>query len=863
MNDLPRKKFFILDGTSLIYRAFFAIRPLQNSKGMATHAILGFTKTLQKFINEKNPDHLVIVFDAKGPTFRHQAFENYKTHRKPMPDDLVIQLPWIKNLVKASGILTLEISGFEADDVMGSLAEKAKSVFDVFVVSPDKDMLQLIQPHVHVMPDPSQEKILDEPDVKELWGVLPCQITDFLGLVGDTSDNIPGIPGVGPKTATALLQKFKTIEEIFEKNWSTIGKTKKSSLLEHQKIAELSKNLASLSLEVPFKFSWEETKIQAKNQDELLRIFEELEFKDFLREASPSQTSTYNIIRPQDIHEIDEMNQVLQQHPKMGMAIHFEKISPFEPSLLGIGVMTPDQKAYYLSLQEKNRDFSKFFHLLKDASIQKIGYDLKGQSLILESSHLSLSGITFDIKVAAFLANSTTHFKDFRELASFFLKTNIAAQEVETPESVVQEAALSLELEPILSSMLQKSDQTELFCKIEMPLIEVLAEMEKTGIPLELSQLEKMSHEFQNLLKKLELKIHTFAEESFNIHSSKELSKILFEKLKLPPIKKTKTGYSTDASVLTELTSHHPIIPLLLEYRQISKLKSTYVDALPSLVHPKTGRLHTTFSQTSAETGRLASLNPNLQNIPVRSHLGKKIRAAFVAPEHHILLSADYSQIELRVLAHLSEDPKLIQAFEMDEDIHRSTAQEIFGVAEEKITDEMRAKAKVINFGIIYGMGTFGLSKELGISIEESKHFIEAYHQRFPQVHEFLKLILEKAKENGYVTTLFGRRRYLPNLKSSQISLRQLAERMAINTPIQGTAADLIKIAMINVHHALKENSLSSKISLQIHDELILIVPEKEEGTIQSLLKEKMENVTPLRVKLKININQGKNWMEL
>ncbi|MBI1884152.1 MAG: DNA polymerase I [Chlamydiae bacterium] len=860
MKTSSRQTLYIFDGTSLIYRAFYAIRLLRNSKGEPTNAVFGFAKMLQKFITEHAPTHLAMVFDAKGPTFRHEAFEDYKAHRKPMPDELVMQLPWIKDLSKAYGLSVFEISGVEADDVIGSLAKKAQENFEVLVISPDKDILQMVGPHVRVIPNPAENLILNEKGVEERHGVRASQIPDLLALIGDSSDNIPGVTGVGPKTAVLLLQEFENLEQIFETPWSQKGKIRKVALIPHEKEARLSKQLATLNLEVPLEISPEDTALKEKDIPRLTEIFKTLEFRDFLKEIAPHPEASTSTPFPTAKNKIASNFRIDAGKP-IGLALRAEGDHPLKMRLIEVAIALSPQETYSLSLGDQNT-LDSLRKILKDPQVLKVGYDLKRIKLILENHNLPLEGLFFDVMIASFLINPSLHHQNLTDLANYFLKSPPPI--LKDPSQVtVQDSLITLELMPILEAQLKDSGQENLFQKIELPLIEVLADMEKTGIPIDRAQLQKMSHDFEHSLQELEKKIHAGAGESFNIQSTKELSKILFEKLKLPVLKKTKTGYSTNAEVLTQLIDHHLIIPLLLEFRQISKLKSTYVESLPLLVHPETGRLHTTFHQTIAETGRLSSSEPNLQNIPIRSTLGKKIRSAFVAPPETLLVSADYSQIELRVLAHLSGDPGLMTAFEQDEDIHRWTAQAIFHVQESEVDDTMRSKAKTINFGILYGMSVYGLSKELGVSSEEAGHFMNQYFQRFPQVQDFLKGILEKARREGFVTTLMGRKRYLPDLTNPQMQIRQMAERMAINTPIQGTAADLMKMAMLKVHQALTASHLKSKMVLQIHDELIFIVPQNELKKIKPLIQENMENVFPLKVKLKVDIHTGKNWMEI
>ncbi len=856
MNQNARENFFILDGTSLVYRAFYAIQNLKNSSGFPTNAIFGFIKILQKLIRDKKPDHLIIVLDAKGPTFRHIEYEEYKAHRKPMPDELVMQLPFIKEVVQAYGLPLFEISGFEADDVIGTLAQKAKEKFNVFIVSPDKDILQLVESSIEVIPNPSEELILNEEGVHKLYGIPAKKMTDFLGLVGDASDNIPGVQGIGPKTATLLLNEFDSLEKIFEESWTQKGRIKKESLIEHEKVAKFSKMLATIRLDVPIELP--ENKKPDLNREKLTELFQKFEFRDLLRECLPASTS-FHWEKVEDSKKCESIFSRIEKEGEVSFALHTQDLLSSK-QILGLAMTLSEEETYYFPLQKNSQII---FNLLQNPSIKKTGYDLKVSRQILEAQKKSLNGLSFDIMIACFLVNPSLHLESLKDIAAHFLSLSVPSDLDLTEESVSLISSAIFRLKNILKDMLIQSGQKDLFEEMEMPLVEVISDMETEGIPLHIPYLQAMSKELEKTLGLLIKDIHELSGEIFNINSPKELSKILFEKLKLPTLKKTKTGFSTNAEVLDSLAEKHEIIPKILEYRQLGKLKSTYIDALPLLVNSQTGRLHTTFSQTTAETGRLASTNPNLQNIPIRSSLGKKIREAFVAPPKTVLLSADYSQIELRILAHLSEDPGLIQAFERNEDIHRSTASAIFNIDPKEVSEAQRSKAKAINFGIVYGMGSFGLAKGLKISIKEAEDFIRYYYERFQNVKSFIQHTLQKAREQGYVTTLFNRRRYLPDMNSPNPQLRQMAERMAMNTPIQGTAADLIKLAMIRIHEDLKKHHLQSRLVLQIHDELILIVPHDELSQAETVLKEGMENIATLKVKLKVDIHSGKNWMEL
>lgn len=850
-----RETFFIVDGTSLIYRAYYAIRELRNSKGLSTNAVFGFVKSIQKMIRERQPDRLVIAFDAKGPTFRHAQFHLYKAHRKPMPEDLILQLPWIKEIVRAYRIPILEIQGVEADDAIASLATRVRQDFDVFIVSPDKDMLQLAGPALKVIPNPSEQTVLDEAAVTDLYGVGPSLIPDLLALCGDASDNIPGVAGIGPKSASALLKEFGTLEDVFTQAWEQRGRISKTTLLKNEADARMGKALALLKSDVPLDIDIETGRRLEPDKSALVRIFQELEFRDLLREVMPSDARTLLFTTVDERSNPEELRAAFGGAKKMALSV----------SATGRAAIAFSERVLlYMSVAGGGPHVEILKEALSDLSLEKCAYDLKKTMMMLHSFGLPLQGPGFDVMTAAFLVNPAIHYRSLEELADHFLEYGLGSAGKPEEERCVKEALAVLQLESRLQSRLEASGQMELFRNIEMPLVEVLVSMEKTGIPINAAHLSSLSAELHQTLDGLEEKIHRMAGTRFNLNSPRELARVLFETLKLPATRKTKTGFSTSADVLQSLSGKHPIIAELLEYRKISKLLSTYVDVLPRLVHPDTGRIHTTFHQNVAETGRLASSGPNLQNIPVRTEMGRTIRRAFVAPDaESLLLSADYSQIELRILAHFSEDPGLIAAFEKDEDIHRWTAHTIFSKSLDAVTDEERAKAKVINFGILYGMGFYGLSQELGISGEEAQRFMNLYFERFSHVRHFIQRTLETARQRGYVTTLYNRRRYLPDLASPQPQVRQLAERMAMNTPIQGTAADLIKIAMIQIHRRLQDERFESRLILQIHDELIFTVPRSEMEIIADIVSRHMEHAAELKVRLKVNIKSGYNWAEL
>jgi DNA polymerase-1 len=890
MTEKTKPTLYLIDGSNYAYRAFFAIQGLANSRGFPTNAVYGFNNMLTKLLRDRKPEHIAVVFDAKGPTFRNEAFEDYKAHRKPMPDELKPQFGVIKDLVRAYRIPLLEIEGIEADDVIGTLARKftAEGV-RVVIVSGDKDLMQLVSESV-VMVDTMKDKIYDIAGVEERFGVGPGKVAEVLGLMGDTSDNIPGVPGVGPKTALQLIKEYGSVEGVLENLKNIRNERLRKAITEHADQARLSRELAVVKTDADVVLPLESARYAGADREALKAIFKEMEFSSLIQDLEVrdrAEGGHYRLIATEE--ELHEFAGHLKKGG--GFSLHMELTSelPMNAELVGIALSMKPAEAFYVPLREgkghpgkaldRDHALKMLSPVLSSEKIRKDGHDLKNALIVLARLGISLRGTGCDTMVGSYLLNPSKKSHDIIEVAREFLDRElIPAKEIlgsgakalspadvdpdRMKEFAGECAEAVLRLCPILSGRIKDVALEDLYRKVEMPLVEVLALMEQKGVLVDLKLLREMSGQFESLLSQSEERIYSLAGERFNIHSPKQLQVILFDKLKLAKGRKTKEGYSTDVEVLTALAQTHDLPAEILAYRSISKLKSTYIDALPAIVHPQTGRIHTSYNQTVTATGRLSSSNPNLQNIPIRTPEGRRIRQAFIAPEGFVLVSADYSQIELHVLAHLSGDEALVEVFDAGEDIHTRTASALFGVFPEMVSPDMRRRAKVINFGVIYGMSPFGLSKELGIGQAEAKEYIDNYFDRYKGVRKFLDEILEDARRDKYVCTLLNRRRYIPEIASSNAAIRQFAERTAINAPIQGTAADLIKIAMINLHNLLKTHHPKASMIMQVHDELVFEVPLAEKDEVMALVKREMEGVVKLRVPLKVEIAAGKNWDE-
>jgi DNA polymerase-1 len=783
------QRVFLIDAHGLCYRAFYAVKALKNSKGQPTNAVFGFCNILRKMLSDCKPTHVAVCFDVGKQTHRQKKYADYKLQRQAMPDDLVLQIKVIRDVVSAYGFPIFELEGYEADDVMATLAVRfADKNVDVFIATEDKDMAQLVGDHIKLY-SLRQERELDIKDVVEKFGVTPVQITDYIALAGDTSDNIPGVKGIGEIGARKLIGEYKSLEGIYKRIDDVTPAKTQEKLLASRKEAFLSKELATLDCEVSLKADLDDLVFPEPDRAKLFALFNDLEFKKFAQEYAP----------------LDAL--------------------PQEPP--------GDLKTWVEGSDEGKSVF--------------IAYDLKSLRKGPQAGQIGesqLKGRIFDVHLADYLLSGGQ--------GQYHLQAMRASDEG------------MKELYAVQKRLLKEQKLEFLFYDVEMPLSDVLFDMEASGVRLDVPVLADLSRECQTRITRLEESLFKIAGTPFNVNSPKQLSEILFERLKLPAIKKIKTGFSTNEEVLTKLSSQHPLPALILEYRQMAKLKSTYIDALPLLVDPKNDRLHATFNQTGAETGRLSSNNPNLQNIPVRTDFGARIRKAFVPyAQGHVLLSADYSQIELRILALLADDEELKNACRGDGDIHRYTASLMFDVPEEGVDDKMRYAAKRINFGIVYGMGAFSLAKDLNVSINEAQVFIDKYFLRYPKVRQFLDGEIQKARDLGYVSTLFGRRRYLPDIHNRNMGLRQFAERQAINAPMQGTAADIIKIAMVKISRRLAKERLSSAMIMTVHDELVFDVPKGEVKTMVPLVRQEMEGVMDLSVSIKASVKVGPNWLEM
>ena len=884
-----KKTLYLIDGSSYIYRAFFAIRNLRNSKGLPTNAIYGFTRMLMKIVEEKKPDYLAVAFDVKGPTFRNELYAEYKANRPEMPDDLKPQIPYIKRMVEGFGIPKLELPGYEADDVLGTLSKWGEDKgLEVVLVTGDKDLLQLVGPHVRVY-DTMKEEVYGEEEVKARFGVPPNRVIEVMALMGDSSDNIPGIPGVGPKTAIKLIQEYYDVDGLFAHAGEIKGKVGEK-IRENQDLARLSRKLVTINTRLPLPLNIEDFKYDEPRAENLMELIRELEFTSLLKEFSGgtgTKEKDYRTILK--MNELDSFLDQVRSQGEVSVDLETTAIDPMRAEIVGISLSLKEDEGIYIPVahaypgapeQLSRSEVLGFLRpILTDPKIKKIGQNIKYDMIVLENAGLELQGVYFDTMVASYLINPSRTTHNLNDLALTYLnhkmvtyeevagkgKSAVGFDQVPVDQATrysAEDAEITYSLYKLLDPLLKESSLDTLFHEIEIPLIPVLVRMERSGVKIDTDVLSEMSGEIGGQLDALILKIYELAGEEFNINSTQQLSRILFTKLGIKPGKKTKSGYSTDVEVLEQLAEEHELPREILEYRTLNKLKSTYIDALPRMIHPRTGRVHTSFNQTVTATGRLSSSDPNLQNIPIRTPMGKKIREAFVAEPGHLLLSADYSQVELRILAHLSKDQTLITAFENHEDIHTRTAAEIFGLPAEMVTPEMRRDAKVVNFGIIYGMGRFGLSRQLKIPVNVADEYIRNYFMKYPGVKSYQEQILREAREKGYVSTIMNRRRPIPELLNSNKNIAANGERTAINTPIQGSAADIIKSAMIRIQKTLIEKQMQSFMILQIHDELVLEAPEDEVEEAKKILKEGMEGVIRLDVPLIVDIGMGKNWSE-
>ncbi|MGB5159479.1 DNA polymerase I [Desulfobacterium sp. N47] len=886
------KTLFLIDGSAYIYRAYHAIRNLSNSKGFPTNAIFGFTRILIKLIEDWAPKYVVMVFDAKGPTFRHDIFKDYKATRPPMPEDLQVQIPFIKEITKAFNLPVIEIQGYEADDIIGTLARKAEeSGFSVVMVTGDKDFLQLVTDK-SIIWDPMKDKITDLDAFRKDFGLIPEQMIDVMGLSGDTSDNVPGVPGIGPKTALDLIKTFGSMKNLYDNIDSITKKKQYENLVQFKEQADLSRKLVEIDKNAPINFEIDSFCFKNPDNPRLSELFQEFEFRQLQQSFSGhSDLSGKNYSIIDNIKSLSELLRRLESANHFALDTETTSENPLKAKLVGISVSLKANEAFYIPLAHKYEgvpkqlDMNETLNMLKgvfeNPDIKKIGQNIKYDWIVLKRHGIDIAGVYSDTMIASYLINPSKRAHNLDQIALDFLgHKKITFEETvgkKKPESgfsnvplekavsyACEDADITLMAHDVLFPKLLEIGLKDLFENIEMPLIPVLMKMEIKGICVDRNRLSELSKHFEQQIEDLEENIYSVAGMTFNIKSPQQLGEVLFEKLMLPVKKKTKkkTGYSTDVDVLTELAQNHELPALVLRHRTLSKLKSTYTDALLEIADPETERIHTSFNQTVTATGRLSSSNPNLQNIPVKTDEGREIRSAFVPKKGWKLLSADYSQIELRLLAHCAEDEILINAFLEDEDIHTRTAIEIFQIFPEFITPELRYQAKTINFSIMYGISAFSLSKDLGISQKMAQTYINNYFARYKEVKRFIDKTISDAHVNKKTSTLLGRIRLLPDIDSSNKIVIAAAERIAVNTPIQGTAADLIKIAMINIDKAFTEKKLKAAMLLSVHDELVFEVPPDELDMVSDLVKNMMENVWTLKVPLKVNISSGENWSQ-
>jgi len=905
----------LFDGNAIIHRAYHAfqtsrspVRLTVSKTGEVVSAVYGFTQMLLKTLNELKPTHYAIAFDKKGPTFRHQLFDRYKAHRPPAPPELISQIDRVKQMVEAFSIPIFELDGYEADDILGTLSTQASQQdVDTIIVTGDADTMQLVSPHVKVLYPKagrsfSDTTLYDEPAVSNRYGVKPEQIADLKGLMGDPSDNIPGVPGVGEKTAVKLLQQFGTVENIYDHIDEVTPPRLQETLRQNEEAARQSKQLAIIVTEAPVELNLDLCQAGQYDRDTVNELFRELEFvrlrdrlpdieAEEMASEAPAKVKTgppqgdYHIVNtPADL---DDLINRLAESGSFAFDTETTSLNPMHAELVGLSFSPAPAEAYYIpvghtSLQSVaqlplEQAIDRLKPVLEDSKLAKLAHNGKYDMTVLAEHGVSVNNLTFDTMVAAYLMSEKS--LGLKTLA--FSKLNIDMTPIaeligtgpkQRPMSQVEiekvadyacaDADMTRRLADLFGRELQQQGLWQLFSEVEMPLVPVLLQMERNGIALDKKLLQDMSRELGEQLSKLEALIFSFAGHEFNINSPQQMGKVLFDELQIPTPRKGKSRYSTEASVLEELKDYE-IIGLIQEFRQLTKLKSTYIDALPGLINARTGRVHTSFNQTRTTTGRLSSSEPNLQNIPVRGETGKQIRCAFIAPKGSRLFAGDYSQIDLRALAHLSQDPGLIRAFQQDEDIHAATAAQLFNVERSQVNADMRRLAKTVNFGVIYGMSEYGLEQATELSREEAAQFIAAYFAKYPKVKEYLEATKRQARENGYVQTIMGRRRFIPEINSSNRQVREAAERMAINMPVQGTSADIIKVAMINLDRELDKQRLKSKVLLQVHDELVLEVPDGEMETVQKLVPQVMSSALQLDVPLKVDTKKGQNWGEM
>lgn len=878
------KRLVIIDGNSIINRAFYALPEMNNKEGLKTNAIYGFTTMLFKIIDTYKPTHISVAFDRKAPTFRHIEYKEYKAGRKKMPDELREQFEPLKQLLDKFNIHRLEMDGYEADDIIGTVSKKAEEDgYKVYIVTGDKDAIQLASNNTTTLITKKGIGEVEEynyDSVLEKYEMTPTQFIDLKGLMGDKSDNIPGVPGIGEKTGIKLIKEYSNIENLIE-NVDKLKGSVKTKIQENSELATMSKRLATIIRDVPIDTNLDELVFGDYNKDDVLGLFRYFGFNSLVSrlvelEGGEEIKETNQPLNIKELEDFDKFILEAKSQKSIILKTVKKKGNMLEKNILYMFISLDGENIYYI----KEEGLHRIEEILSSSEIKKYGYNLKDDYLALRSYGILLDNMNFDITIAEYLIDSTSSTSyECSAIAMKYLTKKVKTNEELLGKGVKAKGFEDLDFDelsnhigkiintvkgvlPIMEKSLIEMNMDGLFYHVEMPLVEVLGSMEFEGIKVDKEKLNELGLEFKEIISNLEKEIFELAGEVFNINSPKQLGVILFEKLQLPVIKKTKTGYSTNAEVLDKLKDNHPIVEKITEYRQIVKLNSTYVEGLLAIINPISNRIHSSFNQTITTTGRISSTDPNLQNIPVRMALGRNIRKVFIADNGCRLVDADYSQVELRVLAHMSQDENMIDAFNHDEDIHTKTASQVFNVPMEEVTSEIRSAAKAVNFGIVYGISDFALSEDLHIPIKQAKEYIENYLAKYHKIKEFMDNTIEKASEDGYVITLLNRRRYIPEIKSSNFMERNRGKRFAMNAPIQGSAADIIKIAMVNVYKKLEEQGLKSKLILQVHDELIVETVSEEVDLVKKIVKEEMENAVAMDVHLDVDLNEGSSWYE-
>ena len=900
----PPPKLVLIDAYGYLHRAYHALPPLTTSKGEPINAVYGFARMVMKLMTDQKPDYLAVCFDAKGPTFRDKIYPEYKATRRVPDPELISQFPLSREITRALGLASLELAGYEADDLLATAAREGREKdMDVLIVSGDKDILQIVDDHVKVLNE-SKQVLFDPAQVKEKWGVEPGQIADVLALMGDSADNIPGAPGVGEKTAVKLIREHGTVENLLREPKGLSDKLKEK-ILASKDLIEKSKMLVLLKDDAPVKIHWEDLKVRPPEQDRLLPVLQRMEFSGLIRDFYSKGIFALGAkeIEEHGRHyqtiltdaELTALAGTLHGSKKIAVDTETTGLRLHRSELVGISVAWAKGRAAYIPLAhrtlgaprqlEKSKVFKALGPALGDPKIEKVGQNIKFDYSMLATEGQEMKNLAFDTMVAAYVLDPSRVSYGLKDLTAEFLGRQMTRLEELVPKGVAKaspqdfpmdqvevekaapyacaDADCSLQLAEHLAPLLKEKHLEKLFYELEMPLVEILAGMEMAGIKVDPDYLRELGDKFSKEIRGLEKEAFKLAGQEFNLNSSKQLGFILFEKLKLPTVRKTKTGFSTDEETLKALSSSHGLPALLIKHREFSKLKSTFIDGLLEELDPRTSRIHTSFNQAGTATGRLSSTDPNLQNIPIRTEAGRMIRRAFIPEKGHVFLSADYSQIDLRVLAHLSGDPALRKAFREGGDVHRATAAQVFHLKPDEVTDEQRGRAKAINFGIVYGQQAFGLSQQLGVPMKEAQELINMYFERYSGVKEWIESTKSEAHKAGFVKTLLGRIRYLPELGSKNPSMRSFAERTAVNTPVQGTSADIIKAAMIRIHPALKISGLSARMLVQVHDDLLFEVPRNELSPTAALVKKEMEGAVELSVPLVADLRSGENWADM